>query len=267
VGQFDDGHFINFHSGKWKVSIEARILAQGCKTCTLYMTTNIRDTVAAVDVSVNSKLWQLRLGHMSEKGMKVLLSKGKLPKLKSVESDICEGCILGKQKKVSFVKVGKAPKPEKLELVHADLWGPFLVASLGGSRYYVTFIDDSSRKVWVYFLKLKSDVRAPTIGVIRALIRNHHPDLLFLSKTKVISSRFQATLIGLGFVTKLEFPLIGSRGGIFLTWKIGFDIEHVKLDCNAISCMVKLEPPTTPWFFSCIYAPNKMHESSIFGLK
>jgi hypothetical protein len=32
------------------------------------------------------------------------------------------------------------------------------VASFGGSRYYVTFIDDFSRKAWVYFLKNKSDV-------------------------------------------------------------------------------------------------------------
>jgi hypothetical protein len=122
------------------------------------MTKNIRDIAAVVDASVNSKFWHLRLGHMSEKGMKVLLSKGKLPALKSVESDICEGCILGKQKKVSFVKIGRTPKLEKLDLVHTDLWGPSPVASLGGSRYYITFIDDSSRKVWVYFLKLKSDV-------------------------------------------------------------------------------------------------------------
>ncbi|RVW24225.1 Retrovirus-related Pol polyprotein from transposon TNT 1-94 [Vitis vinifera] len=50
-----------------------------------------------------------RLGHMSEKGMKMLLSKGKLPELKT-------------------------PKAEKLELVHTDLWGPSPVASLGGSR-------------------------------------------------------------------------------------------------------------------------------------
>ena len=50
-------------------------------------------------------------------------------------------------------------KTEKsLELVHTDLWGLSLVTSLGGSRYYITFIDDSSRKVWVYFLKNKSDV-------------------------------------------------------------------------------------------------------------
>jgi transposase InsO family protein len=45
-----------------------------------------------------------------------------------------------------------------LELLHTDLWGPSPIASLGGSRYYVTFIDDSSRKVWVYFLKNKSEV-------------------------------------------------------------------------------------------------------------
>uniref|UniRef100_A0A2N9HGE9 Integrase catalytic domain-containing protein n=1 Tax=Fagus sylvatica TaxID=28930 RepID=A0A2N9HGE9_FAGSY len=98
------------------------------------------------------------LGHMSEKGMKVLLSKGKLLELKSVEFDMCESCILGKQKKVSFLKGGRTPKSKKLELVHTDLWGPSPIASLGGSWYYVTFIDDSSRKVWVYFLKNKSEV-------------------------------------------------------------------------------------------------------------
>jgi hypothetical protein len=59
---------------------------------------------------------------------------------------------------VSFKKIGKAPKLEKLELVHTNLWIPSPVASLGGSQYYVTFIDDSNRKVWVYFLKLKFDV-------------------------------------------------------------------------------------------------------------
>ena len=32
------------------------------------------------------------------------------------------------------------------------------MAALGGSRYYITFIDDCSRKVWVYFLKNKSDL-------------------------------------------------------------------------------------------------------------
>ncbi|PON74499.1 Ribonuclease H-like domain containing protein [Parasponia andersonii] len=95
---------------------------------------------------------------MSEKGMEVMLSKGKLPELKSVEHSLCESCIFGKQRRVSFLKGRREPKAAKLELVHIDVWGPSPVTSLGGSRYYVTFIEDSSRKVWVYFLKNKSDV-------------------------------------------------------------------------------------------------------------
>ena len=59
----------------------------------------------------------------------------------------------GKQKLVSFVKSEKEKKDEKLELVHIDVWGLAQVSSLGGSHYYVTFIDDATRKVWVYFLR------------------------------------------------------------------------------------------------------------------
>ncbi|RVW49359.1 Retrovirus-related Pol polyprotein from transposon TNT 1-94 [Vitis vinifera] len=45
-----------------------------------------------------------------------------------------------------------------LEYIHSDLWGPSPVESHSGCRYYVTFIDDFSRKVWVYFLKAKDEV-------------------------------------------------------------------------------------------------------------
>ena len=74
--------------------------------------------------------------------MKMLLSKRKKLELKSIDFDICESYILGKQKKVSFLKTSRTPKAEKLELVHTNLWGPSPIASLGGSRYYITFIDD-----------------------------------------------------------------------------------------------------------------------------
>jgi hypothetical protein len=134
------------------------ILARGHKTSTFYMTIHSKDTISVGIMGADSKLWHLRLGHMSEKWMKVHMSKGKLLELKSVKFDLREGCILGKQKKVSFMKVGRAPKLRKLELVHTDLWGPAPMATLEGSRYYITSIDDSSRKVWVYFLKLKSNV-------------------------------------------------------------------------------------------------------------
>jgi hypothetical protein len=49
----------------------------------------------------------------------------------------------------------KEKKSERLELVHTDVWGPTQVSSLGGSRYYVTFIDDATRKTWVYCIRTK----------------------------------------------------------------------------------------------------------------
>jgi hypothetical protein len=45
-----------------------------------------------------------------------------------------------------------------LELVHSDVFGLVSMPSLGGSLYYVSFIDDFSRKTWIYFLRKKSEV-------------------------------------------------------------------------------------------------------------
>jgi histone deacetylase 1/2 len=45
-----------------------------------------------------------------------------------------------------------------LELIHSNVWGPD-IASSGGFKYYVSFIDDYSCFCWIYFLKHKSDVQ------------------------------------------------------------------------------------------------------------
>ena len=47
---------------------------------------------------------------------------------------------------------------EPLDLVHSDVCGPMSVHSFSGYSYCVTFIDDYSRKNWIYFLKAKSEV-------------------------------------------------------------------------------------------------------------
>ena len=44
-----------------------------------------------------------------------------------------------------------------LELIDSDVFGPMSSISLSGYEYYVTFIDDYSRKAWIYFLKNKSE--------------------------------------------------------------------------------------------------------------
>jgi hypothetical protein len=54
--------------------------------------------------------------------------------------------------------VGKSYKAKTpLEIVHSDICGPMQSPSIGGSTYFLTFIDDFSRKMWIYFLKHKSN--------------------------------------------------------------------------------------------------------------
>lgn len=158
VGQLaSDGYTTVFHDDNWKISKGAMMIVRGRKSGTLYKTTRVCHLIA-VATNESPNLWHQRLGHMSKKGMKVMHSKGKLPSLRSIEIDTCEDCILGKQERVNFQTSGKPPKKERLELVLSDVWDPTTVSSVGEKNYFVTFIDDHSRKVWVYFLKHKSDV-------------------------------------------------------------------------------------------------------------
>ena len=55
-----------------------------------------------------------------------------------------------------------------LDLIHSDL---LMIShpSLGGARYIVTFIDDHSRKLWIYLLKAKSDTFS-TFRAFKAMV-------------------------------------------------------------------------------------------------
>jgi transposase InsO family protein len=43
-------------------------------------------------------------------------------------------------------------------LIHSDVWGPTQNVSLGGSRYFVSFIDDYTRHTWIYLIERKNEV-------------------------------------------------------------------------------------------------------------
>ena len=45
-----------------------------------------------------------------------------------------------------------------LKIVHSDVCGPMSSSSLSGYVYYVSFINDFSRKTWIYFMKNKDEV-------------------------------------------------------------------------------------------------------------
>ena len=102
--------------------------------------------------------WHLRFGHLNFSGLKLLSTAGMVRGLPTIDppSHTCEVCIIGKQTRLPFPN-GKSWRAEApLQLVHTDICGPLDPVSLGGNRYFITFIDDFSRKLWVYILKEKS---------------------------------------------------------------------------------------------------------------
>ncbi|KAL4025509.1 hypothetical protein IC575_013910 [Cucumis melo] len=71
---------------------------------------------------------------------------------------LCEGCLHEKQSRKSFPRESSSRARRSLELVHTDLCGPTKPSSFGKNNYFLSFIDDFSRKTWVYFVKEKSEV-------------------------------------------------------------------------------------------------------------
>lgn len=107
-------------------------------------------------------LWHFRYGHLNFGSLKTLQQKQMvvgLPQFNS-PSDVCEDCVVSKQHRDSFPKGNSWRAKKALELVHSDLCGPINPSSNGGKRYIITFIDDFSRKTWVYFLEEKSEAFA-----------------------------------------------------------------------------------------------------------
>jgi hypothetical protein len=79
-----------------------------------------------------------------------------MPSISLSKNEICKGCMLGKNIKKAFPSSDNIAQGI-LDLVHSDVCGPMSSPSLGGCLYYVIFIDDYSKKCWMYFLKAKSD--------------------------------------------------------------------------------------------------------------
>ncbi|KAG8499371.1 hypothetical protein CXB51_005830 [Gossypium anomalum] len=158
------GYRYTAESGVLKISKGSLVVMKGQrKTAKLYVLqgSTITGDAAVASSSLSdddiTKLWHMRLGHMSENGMVELSKRGLLDGQGICKLNFCEHCVFGKQKRVRFTR-GIHNTKEILEYIHSDLWGPSRVPSRGEANYMLTFIDDFSRKVWAFFLKQKSDV-------------------------------------------------------------------------------------------------------------
>jgi len=99
-----------------------------------------------INRSVPSQLMHLRLGHASEKPMRLLGI--------SYKSGKCHPCIMGKQSQKPFPAVIEKSSI-KLFRVYSDIC-PVTPESFGHGLYFIVFVDEATYYTWVYIIPNKS---------------------------------------------------------------------------------------------------------------
>lgn len=127
----------------------------------------------------------------------------------------CEVCAKGKQCRTPFSK-SETKSTEPLQLIHSDLMEN-KKPSYGGARYLLTFVDDFSRKVFVYFLKNKSEVFDTFIG-FKNTIENQTGLKIKKMRTdnggEYISKEFEAYCRVIGIERDLTIPDTPEQNGV-----------------------------------------------------
>lgn len=71
---------------------------------------------------------------------------------------LCEACTVGKHHRTPFPTQQHHRATQPLQIIHSDVCCPMSISSNGNNRYFLTFIDDFTCKIWVYFFARKSEV-------------------------------------------------------------------------------------------------------------
>jgi hypothetical protein len=112
------------------------------KLSSLHLLLNVSTTTPSWSPSTILSLWHSHLGHASISRIPSLATSGRLGSVES-ESFDCVACQLGKQSALPFNNSDYISFAH-FDLVNSDVCGPAPIPTMGGSRYFVIFVDDYS---------------------------------------------------------------------------------------------------------------------------
>jgi hypothetical protein len=105
---------------------------------------------ALMSRSTSHAQWHARLGQPSTQVVRSILRLNNISCSKESVSSVCNACQLAKSHQLPYNNsVHRSEFP--LELVFSDVWGP-VPTSVGGYKYYISFIDDFSKFSWLYLM-------------------------------------------------------------------------------------------------------------------
>ncbi|GJR59823.1 retrotransposon protein, putative, ty1-copia subclass [Tanacetum coccineum] len=140
LGTLDrEGYTVKLQNGRVKVIKGSLMVLSGTMkgNCVYSLDGWAESGEASVGIQEKESLaqvWHKRLGHISEAGLHELEKREVLGNKGLGKLEFCENCVLGKSTR-----------------------GPSRVESMSGCRYFLSIVDDYSRRVWVHFLRHKNE--------------------------------------------------------------------------------------------------------------
>jgi hypothetical protein len=139
-----------------------------------------------------------------------------VPNFSSEHHELCKGCILGKYTKTAFPSSDNRAAGI-LDLIHSDVCGPMSLTSLTRSLYYVVFIDDFSRKSWIFFMKTKGQVFS-RFQEFKALVENQTRKKIRVLRSdnggEYTSKEFMDFYVGEGIRREFIVPYNPQHNGV-----------------------------------------------------
>ncbi|GJS07465.1 retrovirus-related pol polyprotein from transposon TNT 1-94 [Tanacetum coccineum] len=136
LGTLDrEGYAVKLQNGRVKVIKVSLMVLSGTMKVNYVYSLDGWAKLGKASVGIQEKeslaqVWHKRLDHISEAGLRELENREVL---------------------------GNKGLEGVTDYVHADLLGPFRVESMSGCQYFLSFVDDYSRRVWVHFLRHKNE--------------------------------------------------------------------------------------------------------------
>lgn len=158
-----NGLVTSFKAGRCWIEKDEKVVASGTLRGTLYQldVPETNQPVSEAFIASTLQVWHERMAHVDPSAISKMVSKNIVNGIeikKSSDDNLkCDGCVLGKAHRSNIPKLSSSRSLQILELVHSDLNGPLDRPSLGGSRYFITFVDDYSRWTVVYMMRKKSE--------------------------------------------------------------------------------------------------------------
>lgn len=149
------------NTGAVIVNESGAIILQAHKSGNLYVYATEKHSLNSMNADNEFLKWHERYGHLNAKSLSSLMQNNMVCGLdfkKASNLIECESCLKGKICSLPFGQNSSIKSSAVLEIIHSDICGPMRTTSLGGYKYFALFIDDFSRKIFVYFLKAKSDI-------------------------------------------------------------------------------------------------------------